>query len=75
MRIYRYFFIIKITGDYLGCHDPLSLLYEVTLGTLAISVLAGSLVSLQPGDHSVVPTPSTLGSPQRVLAVHHDGQR
>lgn len=72
MRIYRYFFIIKITGDYLGCHDPLSLLYEVTLGTLAISVLAGSLVSLQPGDHSVVTTASTLGSPQRVLAVHDE---
>ena len=62
-------------SSHLGCHDPLPLLDEVTLGALAVPVLAGPLVSLQPGDHAVVATPSTLGSPQRVLAVHHDGQR
>ena len=62
-------------NSYLGRHHSLPLLDEVTLGTLAVSVLAGSLVSLQPGDHSVVPTPSTLGSPQRVLAVHHEELR
>ena len=47
----------------LCCHDPLSLLYEVTLGTLTVPVLAGPLMSLQPGDHSVVPAPGTLRSP------------
>ena len=55
---------------YLGRHDPLSLLDEITLGALAVSVLAGPLVALQPGDHPVVATPGTLRSPQRVLAVH-----
>ena len=44
-------------------HDPLSLLYEVTLSTLTVPVLAGPLMSLQPGDDSVIPTPGTLGSP------------
>ena len=61
--------------SYLGRHHPLPLLYEVALGTLAVPVLAGPLVSLQPGDHSVVPTPGTLGSPQRVLAVHPEDLR
>ena len=61
--------------SYLGRHDSLSLLDEVTLGTLAVSVLAGSLVSLQPGDDPVVPTPGTLWSPQRVLAVHPEELR
>ena len=51
------------------------LLDEVALGALAVSVLAGPLVALQPGDDPVVPTPGTLRSPQRVLAVHPEDLR
>ena len=51
------------------------LLDEVALGALAVSVLAGPLVALQPGDHPVVATPGTLRSPQRVLAVHPEELR
>ena len=65
----------RTSPTYLGRHDPLSLLDEVTLGTLAVSVLAGPLVALQPGDDPVVPTPGTLRSPQRVLAVHPEELR
>ena len=55
--------MIMINYSDLCSHDPLSLLYEVTLGTLTVPVLAGPLMSLQPGDDSVIPTPGTLGSP------------
>ena len=58
---------------YLSGHDPLSFLNKVTLGTLAVSILACSLVALEPRDEAMVPTASTLGSPQRILSGVHCG--
>ena len=56
----------KTICRYLGCHDALALLYEVTLGAVAVSVLAAPLVALQPGDDAVVPAARTLGPPHPV---------
>ena len=64
-------FIRYSITHYLSCHDSLSLLNEVTLGTLTISVLASSLVTLEPWYQTMIPTPGTLGSPQRILSWVH----
>ena len=60
-------FDVYLTSNLRG-HDPLSLLDEVTLGALAVAVLARPLVTLQPRDDAVVAAPRALRPPQRVLA-------
>ena len=56
---------------YLSCHNSLSLLNEVTLGTLTISVLASSLVTLEPWYETMITTPGTFGPSQRILSWVH----
>ena len=56
---------------YLSCHDSLSLLDEVALGALAVSVLTAPLVTLEPGDDPVIATAGALGSPERILSGAH----
>jgi hypothetical protein len=51
----------------LSRHDPLSLRYEVALGTDARLEATLSLVALQPADHAVIPAAGTLGAPCALL--------
>ena len=70
--------------SHLGSHDPLSLGDQIALGTGTVLEATVSLMSLQPGHHTMVPASCTLGLPSALLServdrgnigvhLHHDG--